>query len=115
MRRWYENPDRPMAPAMTTEALPADPKGRPAAAGDLLRAIHLQRQQRNQERHRRDHDRSQRRGDVTFPGGDQRKRDRQFNDRVGQQTPPVPAQLTQRTAASRETQQHPAAQNHPPP
>jgi EmrB/QacA subfamily drug resistance transporter len=35
MRRWYEDPDRPMSPAMTTEASPAEPKGRPAAAGEV--------------------------------------------------------------------------------
>ena len=59
------------------------------------------REQRADQRHRRDHDRGQRRGDVLLAGGDQRERDRDLGDCVGEQPAPLAAQRGECAGAPR--------------
>ena len=87
-------------------------QARPAGA---LGPVKAQCQQSHQQGHGGNDDCRQRGCHALLAGSDQRKRNRDLGNRVGQQPPPVPAKRTERSRARGPRQQHQRPQYDPPP
>ena len=101
----------------TSTTTPVKPTSRPdePAPGRALGAVEAQREHRDEQRHRGDDDRRQRRVHVLLPGRDQRERDRDLQERVGGQPAPAAPQRPERPGALREHEQHRRRQHDPRP
>jgi hypothetical protein len=99
--------------ANSAEAVSRLAQSEQAQAGRPLGRVEPEREQRDDQRHRRDQDCRQGRRDVLLAGRDERERQRDLHHRVRRDPLPAPLQLTGDARPPGEREQHRRAERHP--